>query len=773
MLNDNASRVVALIGFAMTALAGCGGGGGGGGGVITPSYTVTATASANGTITPATTKVSRGATANFTVTPDDGYVVHVTGCGGTLSGTTYTTGPITEACTVTANFSVPYTIGGTVNGLAWGYGLVLHNNGGDAVTVNDTLSASEIFTFPTGIADGASYNVTIASQPAGMMCEVSNGTGTVDAANVTTIAVNCKDKVQALYPANGANWNDYVKNDGANIWAATDTACVGDEVGGYSKCIHGGERRVVAVAGAQSCSGLTAADNLKAFDWRCDGSQGYVRFVSGRLKADKRLADLIDFTTSSWKENMVTVKNGDTVVFTSALTQWWSNPLTVDNDGMTAAEMNAAGTIYLVTTDTRGSYEFGADKVGLVIKPKAMLGRAELATHVASATGKKFLWMEGNVNAIEASNGIVLDSARFSVLRDMKVANAKNSDSIVKGIYLKSAHNNSLQRLNISNCNRGLVLSGSAYNSVTGVTASSNYYGLQLSDYSNNNYIEGLTAVNNRFAEVRATQSYRNIVSTMSLANSATGIEIEDTWGNTYADLAVAHVGVGIKSLRPAYETFTGLFKVGNTTNAQCTVTEPGDSPGLINVVCFVDGTAEPLLTRDISMVTAFVDAVAVDDAENTDDADGYVASYPANPASFDWFRFENEFRAWARNADFPDMHNLGYWGTAMADGEGRIWDWSLAGTDPVLKGALSLPSGSDTITHTWTDGTYSETVTFLRHTVEVDGDADGLCESNETCLYTPNLGAYQGHGTLVSAGAFTDGAITGVTLLKFQNNGR
>lgn len=73
-------------------------------------YTVSATAGANGSITPVTRTVSQGATTTFTVMPNAGYVATVTGCNGTLSGATYRTGSITGACTVTANFS---SVGGS------------------------------------------------------------------------------------------------------------------------------------------------------------------------------------------------------------------------------------------------------------------------------------------------------------------------------------------------------------------------------------------------------------------------------------------------------------------------------------------------------------------------------------------------------------------------------------------------------------------------------------------------------------------------------------
>jgi len=71
------------------------------------TYTVTPSAGEGGMISPATPQtVIEGETTSFTITPDEGYHIEsVTGCGGVLSGSTYTTGPITGNCTVTAVFN--------------------------------------------------------------------------------------------------------------------------------------------------------------------------------------------------------------------------------------------------------------------------------------------------------------------------------------------------------------------------------------------------------------------------------------------------------------------------------------------------------------------------------------------------------------------------------------------------------------------------------------------------------------------------------------------
>jgi hypothetical protein len=79
-----------------------------------------------------------------------------------------------------------FTVGGTVSGLA-GTGLVLQNNGGNALSI----SADGAFTFSTPVAAGGAYSVAVFTQPAGQGCSVANGSGTSAGANVTNVAVAC------------------------------------------------------------------------------------------------------------------------------------------------------------------------------------------------------------------------------------------------------------------------------------------------------------------------------------------------------------------------------------------------------------------------------------------------------------------------------------------------------------------------------------------------------------------------------------------------------
>lgn len=81
-----------------------------------------------------------------------------------------------------------FAIGGAVSGLL-GAGLVLQNNGGDDVSVD----SSGGFTFPTEVASGAAYDVTVRTQPSNptQACTVTNAAGTVGGADITNAAVSC------------------------------------------------------------------------------------------------------------------------------------------------------------------------------------------------------------------------------------------------------------------------------------------------------------------------------------------------------------------------------------------------------------------------------------------------------------------------------------------------------------------------------------------------------------------------------------------------------
>jgi hypothetical protein len=97
------------------------------------------------------------------------------GCGGSTS---------VSNSSQTSNTT--YTIGGSLSGLTT-QGLILANG-----TDSDSPNPGDLsFVFPTAVVAGTAYDVTVQLQPDGLVCTVTNGSGTVGSANVSSVAVDC------------------------------------------------------------------------------------------------------------------------------------------------------------------------------------------------------------------------------------------------------------------------------------------------------------------------------------------------------------------------------------------------------------------------------------------------------------------------------------------------------------------------------------------------------------------------------------------------------
>jgi hypothetical protein len=106
-------------------------------------------------------------------------------CAATAATGTVVSANVTNVVvTCTTN---TYGIGGSITGLT-SSGLVIDLNGDDDISVPATAVG---FGFGEQVASGATYNVTVKTQPSGQSCTVAGGTGTMGAANINNVAVNC------------------------------------------------------------------------------------------------------------------------------------------------------------------------------------------------------------------------------------------------------------------------------------------------------------------------------------------------------------------------------------------------------------------------------------------------------------------------------------------------------------------------------------------------------------------------------------------------------
>ncbi|MCE7506722.1 lactonase family protein [Polynucleobacter sp. IMCC30063] len=114
-------------------------------------------------------------------------IISLAACGGGNSGTSSTAPatPDTPTTPTTPVTPTTYSTSATVSGLVGT--TVLQNNGAD----NLSVAVNGGTTFTTQLANGASYAITVLTQPNGSTCVVNNGVGTIASANITNSTVVC------------------------------------------------------------------------------------------------------------------------------------------------------------------------------------------------------------------------------------------------------------------------------------------------------------------------------------------------------------------------------------------------------------------------------------------------------------------------------------------------------------------------------------------------------------------------------------------------------
>lgn len=285
------------------------------------------------------------------------------------------------------------------------------------------------------------------------------------------------------------------------------------------------------------------------------------------------------------------------------------------------------------------------------------------------------------------------------------------------------------------------------------------------------------------------------LVNILALNNNSSGIDFDIAGVN----------GSRVANVASAYNGWEGITLGGGATNwvfsgnlllfgnsSPCGV-YGGANQGLYHNTCTQSGTdgsndygahaSTATFRSSLDPIASIVGKVDVDDSANASDNLGLRAF----AAITDWLTFRYPMRGYATDGSaFPNSDNQG----VCAAGDCRIWDFRLASSDTILRNTIGnglaqnppfvAGAACPAPVHGNQVMTDNQTVpnTFLLAAFEIVedsvGDDDGLCESNEACIYAPNFGAYQGEGDYLAAGSctFANGAVSGVTMYAYPTNG-
>lgn len=325
---------------------------------------------------------------------------------------------------------------------------------------------------------------------------------------------------------------------------------------------------------------------------------------------------------------------------------------------------------------------------------------------------------------------------------------------------------------------------------------SSSANGIFIGAGSSRNTLLHATSVNANIGLAIGNGTYLNLVHNLLSANNNYGIATNGTTTTlTLSNSATVNNKLFGISLNSVNGKLTNQFITGGNGGGSddCNIVSGSSSPGFIQGTCTDSGThlsstytgqlSDAVLITGRDSTNSFVGKVVSTDLENLTNTNGIQAFSQNN----DYFNFENWYRSWGIDGPtYPDVGNIG----TCFTGTCRIWDLRLQSSDSnFLNTSNTGVSINDQFVAGLTcpnaiDGnkilTDSQTIpnTFLMHAMEIIfddiGDDDGLCESNEACIYTPNYGSYQGEGDYKKNGEclFNDGIVSNIKMYTYPQNG-
>ena len=607
--------------------------------------------------------------------------------------------------------------------------------------------------------------------------------------------------VQPLY-ANAPNWNDYVTRNG-------QAACTGSETvtgNSPSPCIHGGEKRRVIVSGETSCNGLSASDQLGVFVWSCGMVSNQVVFVSS-FAPGKGLKDLINATGTGFQLNSVTVTKSGYSSVATASSVWWTNPVVPTNAIGSTALLNANSTIYAVINSETASHGYTIDgsKTALVTLPGVTIsGGAGVSNCISSeypclvlVNGTKFNWVEGRFNGpsgnaadtavyvygsvytrihglIESTSGEGVQAylSNYTFIDQSKLMNNN------RGLdFNNSSYGIVLQTFSGNNGNEAFFASASNYLVLSQLYASSSGYGISIFN-STSPTVTDFTGANisSAYGAIYLSGVISPTVNQVYTENSEYGLYLFNTGNGYLSQIAISQSFNAIELNSSNGDLFQGNLLL-NAFNSNCSITSSS-----VNLVspCYAQNAAnyniissESLTSETLGVVSDTSQEVLLDEPfssiTNWVDFDFLTRSW----GNYDTGSYGSNSNNTVTTAGQCSAGNCAVWDLALSASARLIRNTSGDGVDQNSTFAANLPcpaaaDGDQNLTNSST--------TYLKNAVEIigtGGNDNGLCEAGETCLYTPNFGAYQGQGPAYLCTFAPNGGVNGVTMYGNLVNGR
>ena len=402
------------------------------------------------------------------------------------------------------------------------------------------------------------------------------------------------------------------------------------------------------------------------------------------------------------------------------------------------------------------------------------------------------LTIENVMAASNGSGGIVWVSGRRNRLLHAVSMNNGKGTGIAAGVELSTKLSTAYDVAAFGNEYDGVR--SETNNVLVDVVAANN--GVNGAFASNGDVAIGLTSVNNLYDGLHTSPGAGGgtIMDVASVNNGHYGLDIDQSTAQTYINIAATD-NANTTFYKDLFNGNSGLSH-DLVFSGLLVVTDPPTSCSMTGTNAGVDNTCANVGSSDATLVkrsaaAALLGKVTTDDGANASDSAGSALFENIT----DWTAFDHPTRGWGMDGTtFPVAGNQGACRTAGTGTTCRIRDFALHASDTLaLRAVVPAPADGDAVVkNVWSAITTQAgcdeiagavfagaecSSTFLRNAFEVFDDGigndNGLCESGETCVVTPNIGAYQGHGALAAAGTIGSGAaITNVTLLQYQTNG-